>query len=60
MVGAAHQINRGNLPTLPARGEVSDFYMIEVEDPEDIARTIVDLVNTCLPRKFGIDSVRDI
>ena len=60
IITAAHQINRGHLPTLPARGEVSDFYMIEVEEPEDIARTIVDLVNTRLPDKFGIDPVRDI
>jgi exodeoxyribonuclease V alpha subunit len=60
IVTGAHQINRGNMPTFPARGEASDFYLVEQEEPEAIAQTIVDLVQTRLPRKFGIDPVRDI
>lgn len=60
IVTSAHQINRGNLPVLPARGEESDFYLVQVEEPELIAQTIVDLVQTRLPRKFGVDPVRDI
>ena len=60
IITAAHQINRGQLPTLPARGETSDFYMLEVDEPEAIAHTIVELVHTRLPRKFGLDPVKDI
>jgi exodeoxyribonuclease V alpha subunit len=41
-------------------GETSDFYMLQAEEPETITQTVVDLVKTRLPRKFGVDSVRDI
>ena len=60
IVRGAHQINQGMLPSLPAPGETSDFYMLQVEEPEEITRTVVDLVKTRLPRKFGVDPLRDI
>jgi len=60
IVRSAHDINRGVLPTLPSKGEESDFYIVPAEEPEAIAQTIVDLVQTRLPRKFGFDPVRDI
>jgi exodeoxyribonuclease V alpha subunit len=60
IVRGAHQINQGMLPSLPAPGETSDFYMLQVEEPEEIAPTVVDLVKTRLPRKFGVDPLRDI
>jgi exodeoxyribonuclease V alpha subunit len=60
IVTSAHQVNRGEMPALPARGEPSDFYLVPAEQPEQIAHTIVDLVKTRLPRKFDVDPVRDI
>ncbi|MGO9949845.1 MAG: ATP-dependent RecD-like DNA helicase [Steroidobacteraceae bacterium] len=60
IVRAAHQINHGHLPSLPAKGEVSDFYLVAAEEAEAIAQTVVDLVKTRLPKKFGVDPVRDI
>lgn len=60
IVRSAHQINQGVFPTLPSKGEDSDFYLIAAEAPEAIASTVVDLVKTRLPRKFGVDPVRDI
>ena len=60
IVRSAHEINQGTFPTLPARGEVSDFYMVAAEEPDEIAQTVVDLVKTRLPAKFGVDPVRDI
>ncbi len=60
IVRSAHQINRGQFPALPGKGEESDFYLIPGEEPEAIAQTVVDLVKTRLPRKFGLDPVRDI
>ena len=56
----AHQINQGVFPVLPRRGEASDFYFVPAEEPEAIADTVVDLVTTRLPKKFGVDPVRDI
>ena len=60
IVRAAHQINQGHFPSLPAKGEASDFYLVAAEEPEAIAQTVVDLVKTRLPKKFGVDPVRDI
>ena len=60
IVRAAHQINQGHFPSLPAKGEASDFYLVAAEEPEAIAHTVVDLVKTRLPKKFGVDPVRDI
>ncbi len=60
IVRSAHQINQGIFPTLPGKGEDSDFYLVPAEEPETIAQTVVDLVKTRLPRKFALDPVRDI
>jgi exodeoxyribonuclease V alpha subunit len=55
IVRSAHQINRGIFPSLPEKGETSDFYLVNAEEPEVIAQTVVDLVQTRLPRKFDLD-----
>jgi exodeoxyribonuclease V alpha subunit len=60
IVRSAHQINRGVFPSLPEKGEASDFYLVAAEDPEVIAQTVADLVQTRLPRKFEVDPIRDI
>ncbi|HSO94323.1 MAG TPA: ATP-dependent RecD-like DNA helicase, partial [Candidatus Dormibacteraeota bacterium] len=60
IVPAAHQINEGSFPSWPTSGEASDFYMAFVEEPEAIAQSVVDLVKTRLPARFGLDPVRDI
>lgn len=60
IVQSAHQINQGVFPTLPVKAETSDFYLVPAEEPEVIAETVVGLVKTRLPRKFGLDPVRDI
>src|SRR5207253_473206 len=60
IVRAAHQINHGHFPSLPAKGEPSDFYLVAAEEPEAIAQTVVDLVKTRLPKKFAVDPVLNI
>lgn len=60
IVRSAHQINQGLFPSLPEKGETSDFYFVSADEPEAVAQTIVDLVKTRLPRKFDLDPVRDI
>jgi exodeoxyribonuclease V alpha subunit len=42
IVRSAHQINRGVFPSLPEKGEASDFYLVAAEEPEVIAQTVVD------------------
>jgi len=60
IVRSAHQINQGAYPSMPEKGEESDFYFIAADEPEAITQTVVDLVQTRLPKKFGYDAVRDI
>jgi exodeoxyribonuclease V alpha subunit len=56
----AHRINQGEIPLATAKGETSDFYLIEAADPEDIADKLYATVTTRIPRGFGFDPVEDI
>lgn len=61
IVQNAHRINAGEAPLVPAKGETNaDFFVIEKRDPEDARRVLVDLVTRHIPRRFGLDPVRDI
>jgi exodeoxyribonuclease V alpha subunit len=63
IVANAHRINDGRLPVAPNAAEAgapSDFFMIERRDPEKAKDTIVDLVSSRIPHRFGLDPVRDI
>ena len=60
IVTAAHGINRGAIPDLsPPAGE-SDFYFVPAGDPETAVARVIELVQTRIPRRFGLDAVRDI
>ena len=48
----AHRINEGTMPEFPAKGDESDFYFIDREEPEQIAATLVEMVKTRIPAKF--------
>lgn len=56
----AHRINHGLLPDLPPRGTESDFYFLEREDPEAIATTLVEFVHHRIPKRYGLDPIRDL
>jgi exodeoxyribonuclease V alpha subunit len=60
----SHRVNRGELPVYPkekvANPEDSDFYFIEMEEPEDVERMIRRLVMDDIPTKFGFQAVEDI
>ncbi len=60
IIRAAYQINEGFFPKPPKRGEFSDYYFLEEDDPEKVAETVVDLVKRRLPKKYGYNSIRDI
>jgi exodeoxyribonuclease V alpha subunit len=38
----------------------SDFYFVDADDPEAAVPRIVELVKTRIPRRFGLDPVRDV
>lgn len=62
IVRNAHRINDGQapLPSTDAGSEVPDFFVIERRDPERTRETIVDLLVSRIPHRFGLDPVRDI
>ena len=56
----AHRINAGDLPELDPPEVPGDFYFVPAEDPESVVSRILELVRTRIPRRFGLDPVRDI
>ena len=60
IITTAHGINRGAIPDLSRPEGESDFYFVRAEDPETAVTRIVELVKTRIPRRFGLDPVRDI
>jgi exodeoxyribonuclease V alpha subunit len=60
IINSAHQINRGAIPDLSKPEGESDFYFVQADDPESAVTRIVDLVKTRIPRRFGLDPIRDI
>ncbi len=60
IVTTAHGINRGAIPDLSRPDSDSDFYFVPADDPETAAARIVELVKTRIPKRFGLDPVRDI
>jgi exodeoxyribonuclease V alpha subunit len=55
----AHRINQGLMPELAA-AEDSDFYFVEAADPDDGVRKVVTIVRERIPKRFGLDPVREI
>jgi exodeoxyribonuclease V alpha subunit len=56
----AHRINQGVIPDLRKPESESDFYFVEADDPETAVARIIELVRTRIPRRFGLDPIRDI
>lgn len=51
----AHRINEGKLPEIN-NGKQSDFFFVEKEDAEDVAKYIVELVKKNLPDYYHVPS----
>ena len=56
----AHRINQGSKPDLSPAGPQSDFYFVQADDPEMAVDRIIELVNKRIPKRFGLDPIRDI
>ena len=56
----AHRIRRGQMPELRGADPSSDFHFVERDDPEKIAATLIKLVQTRIPERFGLDPIRDV
>ena len=58
IVNAPHQPRRH--PDLRKPEAESDFYFVEADDPETAVARIIELVKTRIPRRFGLDPIRDV
>src|SRR5271166_2434936 len=59
IVTNAHRINQGQMPDLaPAEG--GDFYFVDAADAEEGVRKLLAIVQVRIPKRFGLDPVRDV
>src|SRR5499433_624641 len=56
----AHRINQGMMPDLAPPAGDSDFYFVPADDPETAVSRILELAKTRIPKRFGLDPIRDI
>jgi len=57
----AHRINKGQMPLKqPDNKELTDFYLIPAESPEEIKEKLIAVVCTRIPERFGLDPIKDI
>jgi exodeoxyribonuclease V alpha subunit len=60
IITSAHRINQGSIPDLSSPGAESDFYFVQADDPEATVGRIIELVKMRIPKRFGLDPIRDI
>ncbi len=61
IVTNAHRINAGELPVSGgAAGAEADFFIVDRRDPDRARDTVIELVASRIPDRFGLDPVRDI
>jgi exodeoxyribonuclease V alpha subunit len=48
------------MPDLSAPTSNSDFYFVPAEDHETAVLRILELVNSRIPKHFGLNSIRDV
>jgi exodeoxyribonuclease V alpha subunit len=56
----AHRLNLGLMPDLTSPASDTDFYFVPAEDPETAVQRILELVKTRIPKRFGLNPIRDI
>jgi exodeoxyribonuclease V alpha subunit len=59
IVQAAHEVRHGRVPE-EAGGKNTDFAFLPREEPEEIAKLVLRLVREEIPRRIGLDPLRDI
>jgi exodeoxyribonuclease V alpha subunit len=60
IVQNAHRINSGQTPELAKPSAETDFYFVPADDPEIAVTRLIEIVRDRVPKRFGVDSVRDI
>jgi exodeoxyribonuclease V alpha subunit len=60
IITSAHRINQGRMPDLGKPEAETDFYFVPAADPEQAVGRIIQLVQSRIPKRFGLDPIRDI
>jgi exodeoxyribonuclease V alpha subunit len=60
IIVTAHRINQGLMPDPGKPRDDSDFYFVAADDPETAVPRIIELVQTRIPKRFGLDPIRDV
>lgn len=60
IITAAYDVNQGRMPNLVPPEKLSDFYFVEVEEPEQIQAMLVKLVKERIPARFTLDPKADV
>jgi len=60
IIANAHRIRRGQMLEVRGNDPGSDFHFVERDDPEKIAVALVTLVKERIPKRFGLDPIRDV
>jgi exodeoxyribonuclease V alpha subunit len=60
IIRAAHAVREGRLPESAPPGGEGDFYFVEAQTPEAIVERVVTMVRERIPRRFGLDPLRDV
>jgi exodeoxyribonuclease V alpha subunit len=61
IVTNAHRINGGEVPRVAPPGTPdADFFVVERRDAERARDTVVELLTSRIPHRFGLDPVRDV
>ncbi len=61
IVTNAHLVNEGLMPINEAPGhDLSDFYLIERDDPDDALRLLKEMVVRRIPERFGLNPMNDV
>jgi exodeoxyribonuclease V alpha subunit len=55
----AHRINQGQMPEVTPI-ESGDFYFVDAADAEEGVRKLLAIVQERIPKRFGLDPIRDI
>jgi exodeoxyribonuclease V alpha subunit len=56
----AHRINSGMFPVIANDNKTGNFFFIQRDEPEDVLKTILELVKDRIPATFGFDPVDEI
>ena len=59
IVRNAHHVNAGE-PLEISRGDDADFYFARIQDPQQCLRRAIDFMQTRIPKKFGLDPLKDV